>query len=63
MTNPIVLERQGLKIWSGFKASAFNSENGITLAIDSIFKFMSTTTCLSRMYEIKEQCQGNANRW
>lgn len=50
--NPLILERQQLQIWSGFKASAFNSESGITLAIDSIFKFMSTTSCLQRIYEI-----------
>lgn len=60
--NPIDLPRQGLKIWSGFKASAFNSENGITLAIDNIFKFMSTTSCLSRMLELKEHAP-NENRW
>ena len=56
VTNPINLPKQGLKIWSGFKASAFNSESGITLAIDSIFKFTSTTTCLERLYELKQQC-------
>ena len=55
VTNPINLPRQGLKIWSGFKASAFNSESGITLAIDSIFKFMSTTSCLQRMNELKDK--------
>ena len=45
-----------LKMWSGFKASAFQSELGVTLAIDNIFKFMSTTTCLDRIYEIKREC-------
>lgn len=40
-------------MWSGFKASAIQSEFGCTLAVDNIFKFMSTTTCLARMYELK----------
>ena len=40
-------------MWSGFKASAFQSELGCTLAVDNIFKFMSTTTCLERICEIK----------
>ena len=40
-------------MWSGFKASAFQSELGCTLAVDNIFKFMSTTTCLDRICEIK----------
>jgi hypothetical protein len=62
VSNPINLPRQGLKIWSGFKASAFNSESGITLAIDSIFKFMSTTSCLQRMMELKERAQ-DEQRW
>lgn len=62
MEHPITLERQGLRIWSGFKASAFNSETGLTLAIDSIFKFMTTTTCLQRMYELKERAR-NDDHW
>jgi len=53
MQNPIDLSQQGLKIWSGFKASAIQSEIGCTLAIDNIFKFMTTKTCLQRIYEIK----------
>ena len=40
-------------MWSGFKASAFQSEMGCTLAVDNIFKFMSTTTCLDRICDIK----------
>ena len=41
-TNPMVLQREQLKIWSGFKASAYQSKMGCVLAIDNIFKFMST---------------------
>ena len=63
VTNPINLPKQALKIWNGFKASAFNSESGITLAIDSIFKFMSTTSCLQRMVELRDKSGGNKDRW
>lgn len=42
----------GLKMWSGFKASAFAYESGMTLVIDNITKFMSTRSCLERIYEI-----------
>lgn len=54
-TNPIVMAREGLKIWSGFKASAYQSQMGCVLAIDNIFKFMSTKTCLDRLREINEK--------
>lgn len=37
--NPLLLHDQGLKIFSGFKASAYNSSLGCVLAIDNIFKF------------------------
>lgn len=53
ITAPIDLSRQGLMIMPGFKASAFQTEMGCTLAIDSIFKFMSTTTCLEKIREMK----------
>ncbi len=53
--NPIDLSSHGLKIWSGFKASAFQSQMGCTLVMDSIFKFMSTKTCLDRILEIKDE--------
>lgn len=53
MSNSIDLK--DIKIWSGFKASAFQSEFGCTLAIDNIFKFMATKTCLQRIYEIKQE--------
>lgn len=42
-------------IMPGFKASAFQTELGCTLALDSIFKFMSTTTCLEKIREIKQR--------
>ena len=49
-------------MWSGFKASAFQSEMGCTLAVDNIFKFMSTTTCLEKMLEMKQQSHSE-NQW
>jgi hypothetical protein len=49
----MVLHDQGLKILSGFKASAYNSNMGCVLAIDNIFKFQSTKTCLDRLNEIR----------
>ena len=39
----------------GFKASAFQTELGCTLAIDSCFKFMSTISCLEKIHELKER--------
>lgn len=53
--NPVDLSRAGLMMWHGFKASAFQSEIGVTLAIDNVFKFMTTKTCLDRIYELREQ--------
>ena len=50
--NPIDLSHLGLRIWPGFKASASQTTTGITLAIDSIFKFITTQTCLDRIGQI-----------
>mmetsp|Transcript_12297 Transcript_12297/g.16684 ORF Transcript_12297/g.16684 Transcript_12297/m.16684 type:complete len:91 (-) Transcript_12297:1403-1675(-) len=52
LEKPIDLSRQNLMIMPGFKASAFQTELGCTLAIDSVFKFMCTTTCLSKIKEL-----------
>ena len=54
VTKAIDLSQVGLKIWSGFKASALHSELGCTFAVDSIFKFISTTSCLDRVVELKQ---------
>lgn len=43
----------------GFKASASFNENGLSLVIDNVSKFMSTTSCLERINEIKEKCKGD----
>lgn len=57
VNNPTNLRNIGLQMWSGFKASAFQSELGCILAVDNIFKFMSTTTCLDRICDIKRNSQ------
>jgi len=62
VNNPVDLSHVGLKMWSGFKASAFQSEMGCTLAVDNIFKFMTTKTCLERIHEMRPACH-SAHQW
>ena len=62
VNRPTNLPNIGLRMWSGFKASAFQSEMGCTLAVDNIFKFMSTTTCLEKIKEMMDSCQGSEHR-
>lgn len=50
-----------IMIWQGFKASAFQSQMGCTLVMDSIFKFMSTQTCLQRIAEIQKNYDRTQN--
>ena len=52
----------GLQIWSGFKAAAVQSKLGSMLCMDSIFKFMSTKTCLTQLNDMKKYCK-NAKQW
>lgn len=61
-TRVIDLSRSSLMIMPGFKASAFQTELGCTMAIDSIFKFMCTTTCLQKMNELKARA-GSESRY
>jgi len=49
LTKCIYLPEAGLQMWPGFKASAFSYQSGLTLVIDNVNKFMSTTTCLERI--------------
>ena len=63
VSKPMILGEFALQIWSGFKASAFNSESGITLAIDNIFKFMSTTSCLVKINELKRNAAGDKHNF
>ena len=60
--SPLNLPRDNLMIWSGFKASAFQSQVGCTLVMDSIFKFMSTKSCLDRMLEMKDE-SSSEHQW
>ena len=39
----------------GFKASAFQTQMGCMLAIDNVFKFLCTTSCLQKIRELKER--------
>jgi len=52
VSNPLMFK--DIKVWSGFKASAVNTNMGLTLVIDNVFKFMSTSTCLERIRQIKQ---------
>ena len=52
---PINLPRSGLMIMPGFKASAFQTQMGCMLAIDNVFKFMCTTSCLEKIRELKDR--------
>jgi len=56
--NPIVIPQAELQVWSGFKAAAIQSKLGTMLCIDSIFKFMSTKSCLSQIDEMKRGAKG-----
>jgi len=49
---PIELKKQRLQAWPGFKGSCAQSELGFTLAIDNIFKFMTTTNCMVMIDEL-----------
>ena len=60
MDKGINLPESGLRMWPGFKASAFQYQSGITLVVDNINKFMSTVSCLDRIHEIFERDPKNA---
>ena len=62
MDKPIDLSREGLMIWPGFKASVQHTQLGLTIAVDRIFKFISTKTCLDHIYELKQKIRDD-NRW
>jgi hypothetical protein len=49
------LEDVGLRVWSGFKATAVLAELGMTVGVDSILKFMTTKTCLDRIRELQNE--------
>ena len=38
----------------GYKTSVFMSQSGITVAVDTLFRFMSTISCLDQINMIKK---------
>lgn len=48
-----------LQVLKGYKASVFMSETGITVAVDTLFRFMSTISCLDKIRELKKQAGSN----
>lgn len=63
VNNAMDLKEHQLRIMSGFKASVNQTHLGAMLCIDSIFKFMSTTSCLHRIMQIRDRCSGNTEEW
>ena len=55
MSKAIDVEGSGLQACPGFRAAAYNYTSGLTIVIDSINKFISNKSCLSRMQEICAQ--------
>ena len=62
VSNPILMQQAGLQIWSGFKAAAVQSKLGTMLCMDSIFKFMSTKSCLEQINEMQRGAK-NQHHW
>ena len=46
-----------LQVLKGYKASVFMSETGVTVAVDTLFRFMSTISCLDKINELKRQAR------
>jgi hypothetical protein len=49
----INIDKLRMRVFPGYKATTCINEIGCTIVIDSMFKFMSTSTCLDRMNELK----------
>lgn len=49
------LDQMQLQVLYGYKASVNMSEVGVTVTVDSLFRFMSTVTCLDKIRELKRQ--------
>ena len=47
------LQAMSLQVLHGYKASVFMTETGVTVAVDTLFRFMSTITCLDKIRELK----------
>jgi len=48
-----------LQVLKGYKASVFMSETGITVAVDTLFRFMSTISCLEKIKELKKNARND----
>ena len=48
-----------LQVLKGYKASVFMSESGMTVAVDTLFRFMSTITCLEKINQLKKQANND----
>ena len=46
-----------LQVLHGYRASVFMTEMGLTVAVDTLFRFMSTITCLEKIRELKHQAR------
>lgn len=44
-----------LQVLHGYKASVFMTQAGVTIAVDTLFRFMSTITCLDKIRELRRQ--------
>jgi len=49
-----------LEVLHGFRASVQMTESGLTVAIDSLFRFLSTVSCLDKINELKRQAPSEA---
>ena len=62
--SPIIddkLTAMKLQVLHGFKASAFMSEVGVTVAVDTLFRFMSTITCLEKIRDLRRTAQNDGH--
>lgn len=58
--NPIIdqkLSQMNLQVLEGYKASVFMTEMGLTVAVDTLFRFESTITCLDKIKELKRNAR------
>ena len=62
MTKPIELQREGIRIYEGFKASIQNTQLGLTVAVDKLYKCISTQTCYDKMIEMKQRIR-DSEKW
>ena len=47
-----------LQVPSGYKATAYNTEQGLTMVVDTVFRFMSTITVLDQIKQLRRDASG-----